>query len=83
MGRHTERPRGRVHALTWVDRGSQHIHRWHATCSCGWVAVPGKRRWAEQQYRAHVRQVEGAYRHSGEPRRRPLTPAHQLPECLR
>lgn len=85
MGRHTERDRGREHRLTLEDRGDEHLHRWWATCACGWRGIPGKRKWATTQYRNHRRLIARKLLHGigNEVRRQPLTPIADLPEVLR
>lgn len=43
------------HSLTLTDRGGQHIHRWQASCVCGWVGIPLRRRkGAEDAYHGHA-----------------------------
>lgn len=65
------------------DRGPDHLHRWVATCSCGWASIPlNLRSSAEKRWEIH--------RKGAEPPRRPnrvgprkVTPNHQLPPELR
>lgn len=90
MGRRTEQARGQVHRGQLEDRtlrdGIEHKHRWQPRCSCGWVGVPAKTKWARQQLRDHRALVD---RHSRViqrgrvPARQRLTPSAELPEELR
>lgn len=70
------------HHLRLDDRGSEHIHRWVASCSCGWRAVPLRKRNAKVAYAKHeARSVNQDRRRSPQPRA--LTPVDRLPEALR
>lgn len=82
--------RARIHRTILVDRnvrdGVRHAHRWQPACSCGWVGVPGRTRFATEQLRNHRRSVDGHTRlvQKGRiPGRQPLTPREDLPEALR
>lgn len=71
------------HRLRLDDRGPEHIHRWVASCSCGWRAVPLRKRNAKLAYSRHASKAVSNRRHRREPQPRPLTPVDRLPDALR
>lgn len=73
----------RRHALTLEPRGAEHLHPYLPSCSCGWSGIPGRRKWARDQYRLHVTVAEAAVRRGDLGGPMPVTPADQLPEALR
>lgn len=79
---------GKVHRCRLEDRnrdGIDHSHRWLPSCSCGWVGVPGKTKWARQQLVDHRRSVDRHTRviQKGRvPAKQKLTPRAELPELL-
>lgn len=54
-------------------------------CSCGWLGVPGSKRTAESEYRAHRASCDVSDRLARRPGPAPreLTPIDALPEGLR
>lgn len=77
------------HSLELEHRGTQHVHTYQPRCDCGWRGIPGRKPFAESQYRAHVASCDRLARARGRrrggqpPQPRPVTPRHLLPDELR
>lgn len=72
------------HLLDLTDRGAPHRHRYQASCSCGWRAIPFRNlRTAERELHRHADNVARAQARAlgrrPTARPRPVTPADQLP----
>jgi hypothetical protein len=69
------------HRLAFLDRGLEHIHRWDATCVCGWQSRHHRRKVdAVESYRDHLKAVRRKKLDRLIPA--PLTPKDRLPEEL-
>lgn len=76
-----------THALTFMDRGLEHVHRWVPSCSCGWKGVQRRRKdEGIKQYRMHVKGLDLLAKTQAagtRPKPRKPTPVGSLPEALR
>lgn len=72
---------GITHRADVLDRGHEHLIRYRATCTCGWIGKYRRRRFdALKLYRDHER---ARTRRGREATPRRPTPRADLPEILR
>lgn len=89
MGKAMRADRAKHHRTRLADRnldGIDHKHRWLPRCSCGWLGVPAKTKWARQQVLDHKAGIDRHNRivqRGRVPARARLTPVEDLPEVLR